>query len=209
MSPRYLWLAPPFLRLISKHAQSIVAKQQKYYNMISDILFIVMASFASALFAEGISWLLIYRTDSYKQLKNQMDKLQQKVDKSKELPAATQAQKSKVKKVDRMEEALKDLNRDLSLTKMKSMFAVGISMIGLFGFLNSMFDAKVVAKLPFEPISIIQNLSHRGLAGEDYTDCAMVFIYVLSSMCIRPNLQKVLGTAPPKGANPMGFAMPK
>ena len=40
--------------------------------------------------------------------------------------------------MDRMEETLKDLNRDLSLTKMKSMFAVGISMIGLFGFLNSM-----------------------------------------------------------------------
>ena len=61
------------------------------------------------------------------------------MDKSKELPAATQAQKSKAKKVDRMEEALKDLNRDLSLTKMKSMFAIGISMIGLFGFLNSMY----------------------------------------------------------------------
>jgi hypothetical protein len=61
------------------------------------------------------------------------------VDKSKELPAATQAQKSKAKKVDRMEDALKDLNRDLSMTKMKSMFAVGISMIGLFGFLNSMY----------------------------------------------------------------------
>lgn len=61
------------------------------------------------------------------------------MDKSKELPAATQAQKSKAKKVDRMEEALKDLNRDLSMTKMKSMFAVGISMVGLFGFLNSMY----------------------------------------------------------------------
>ena len=39
-------------------------------------------------------------------------------------------------------EFLKDLNRDLSMTKMKSMFAVGISMIGLFGFLNNMYVKK-------------------------------------------------------------------
>lgn len=63
---------------------------------VGDILFIIMASLASALFAEGInlqclhnayplhwllagiSWLLIYRTDSYKQLKNQIDRLQLK-----------------------------------------------------------------------------------------------------------------------------------
>lgn len=57
----------------------------------------MMASLASALFAEGtiiilcavdrsvsvycsvgISWLLIYRTESYKQLKAQIDRLQQK-----------------------------------------------------------------------------------------------------------------------------------
>lgn len=74
------------------------------------------------------------------------------MDKSKELPAATQAQKSKAKKVDRMEEALKDLNRDLTMTKMKSMFAVGISMIGLFGFLNSTYvfpSSLSLSLLPF------------------------------------------------------------
>jgi calcium load-activated calcium channel len=59
------------------------------------------------------------------------------VDKSKEAP--TQTQKAKAKKVDRMEESLKTLNRDLSMIKMKSMFAIGISMIALFGYLNSMY----------------------------------------------------------------------
>ena len=65
-------------------------------------------------------------------------------DKSKEPGAAAKLAKTKAqtKKVDRMEESLKDLNRDLSMTKMKSMFAVGISMIGLFGFLNNMYVKK-------------------------------------------------------------------
>ena len=92
------------------------------------------------------------------------------MDKSKELPAATQAQKSKAKKVDRMEDILKDLNRDLSMTKMKSMFAVGISMIGLFGFLNSMYvllsplsppslsSLSSLSSLFYHPSSIIHHL---------------------------------------------------
>lgn len=83
------------------------------------------------------------------------------MDKSKELPAATQAQKSKAKKVDRMEEALKDLNRDLTMTKMKSMFAVGISMIGLFGFLNSTYvfpSSLSLSLLPFFLFIFKQNL---------------------------------------------------
>ena len=47
------------------------------------------------------------------------------------------------------------------------------------------FDGRVVAKLPFVPISFIQGLSHRNLAGEDYTDCSFIFLYILCTMSIR------------------------
>ena len=43
----------------------------------------------------------------------------------------------KDKKVTRFEDQLKEVNRDLSMTKMKSMFAVGFTMITLLGVLNS------------------------------------------------------------------------
>lgn len=32
----------------------------------------------------------------------------------------------------------------------------------------------MVAKLPFVPFSLLQKISHRGLEGEDPTDCAVV-----------------------------------
>jgi len=47
------------------------------------------------------------------------------------------------------------------------------------------FDGRVVAKLPFIPISFIQSLSHRNLAGEDYSDCSFIFLYILCTMSIR------------------------
>ena len=39
------------------------------------------------------------------------------------------------------------------------------------GMFNSIFDGRVVAKLPFTPISWIQGISHRSLLGNDATDC--------------------------------------
>lgn len=52
-------------------------------------------------------------------------------------------------------------------------------------FLYFRFDGRVVAKLPFHPISWIQGLSHRNLPGDDYTDCSFIFLYILCTMSIR------------------------
>ncbi|KAL0383792.1 UNVERIFIED_CONTAM: Calcium load-activated calcium channel [Sesamum calycinum] len=52
-------------------------------------------------------------------------------------------------------------------------------------------------------------MSHRGLPGDDMTDCSMAFLYLLCSISIRTNLQKFLGFSPPRGAAGAGlFPMP-
>ena len=47
------------------------------------------------------------------------------------------------------------------------------------------FDGRVVARLPFEPISFIRGLSHRNLVGDDYRQCSFIFLYILCTMSIR------------------------
>lgn len=49
----------------------------------------------------------------------------------------------------------------------------------------SRFDGRVVAKLPFTPLSYILGLSHRNLLGDDTTDCSFIFLYILCTMSIR------------------------
>ena len=66
---------------------------------------------------------------------------------------------------------------------------------------NSIFDGRVVAKLPFTPIYWIQGLSHRNLLGDDMTDCSSIFLYILCTMSIRQNIQKALGFAPSRAAS--------
>lgn len=66
------------------------------------------------------------------------------------------------------------------------------------------FDGRIVARLPFTPISWIQGLSHRNLPGDDYTECSFIFLYILCTMSIRQNIQKMLGFAPSRAASKQG-----
>uniref|UniRef100_A0A8C7GAL2 Calcium load-activated calcium channel n=2 Tax=Oncorhynchus TaxID=8016 RepID=A0A8C7GAL2_ONCKI len=148
---------------------------------------------------KGITWVLVYRTAKYKSLKAEVEKQSKKLEKKKETITESAGRQQK-KKIERQEEKLKNNNRDLSMVRMKSMFAIGFCFTALMGMFNSIFDGRVVAKLPFVPLSYIQGLSHRNLLGEDFTDCSFIFLYILCTMSIRQNIQKMLGLAPSRAA---------
>ncbi|XP_010939953.1 uncharacterized protein [Elaeis guineensis] len=190
----------------------------------ADSLVVVGISVCTAFLCEGISWLLIYRTSTYKSLRSSIDKASKKLESMKSTsssaaasagaaaaaPAASSKKpSSRAKKMDRVETSLKESTRDLSLSKFKSGAVVAAVLFVVFGLLNSLFEGRAVAKLPFSPIPLVLKMSHRGLPGTDPTDCSMVFLYFLCSISIRTNLQKFLGFSPPRGAAGAGlFPMP-
>ncbi|XP_067941215.1 calcium load-activated calcium channel-like isoform X2 [Watersipora subatra] len=167
--------------------------------VLSDTLLIVAISTCTALLGEGLTWLLVYRTENYQRLKNEVEKQTKKVEKQK--ASINESDKNAKKKLERQEERLKNDSRDLNMTKMKSMFAISFVFMALLSVFNSIFDGRVVAKLPFEPISWFQGISHRNLSGSDYTDCSFIFLYILCTMSIRQNVQKMLGFAPSRAAS--------
>ncbi|OEL22067.1 Transmembrane and coiled-coil domains protein 1 [Dichanthelium oligosanthes] len=188
-----------------------------------DSLSVVAISGATAVLCEAISWLLIYRTATYNSLRASIERHSRKLDamksgaggsgSSSSSGAASSAPpaSSRAKKMDRVETSLKDATRELSLSKLKSGAVVAAVLFVVFGLLNSLFEGRAVAKLPFAPVPLVQRMSHRGLPGNDPTDCSMVFLYFLCSMSIRTNLQKLLGFAPPRAAAAAGgglFPMP-
>lgn len=149
----------------------------------------------------GVSWFFVYRTEEYKRLKKHIEQLTAKIEKKKSEDGSgggsgEGGRSGQAKKVNALDEQLKARNRDLSMTKFKSTFFVGVILLFVFGFLNHLFEGVPVAKLPFEPFSLLRGMSHRGLSGSDATDCSMVFMYVLGNMGIRANIQKFLGFTP-------------
>ena len=102
----------------------------------------------------------------------------------------------KSKKVNAIEELLKNKNQAMTMVKTKSTIFVGLTMIGSFAVLSATYDGLVVGKLPFQPFPMLQNISHRNLPGTDITDCSFAFLYMLCSMSVRTHVQKFLGFAP-------------
>ncbi|CAF1116685.1 unnamed protein product [Adineta steineri] len=168
--------------------------------MIGDTILIIFISVATALLGEGLTWLLVYRTEKYQRLKGEVEKQSKRLERQKETVSEA-ADKVQKRKLERQEEKLKINNRDLSMVKMKSMFASSFTFMALLGMFNSIFEGRIVAKLPFEPIPWIRGLSHRNLSGDDFTDCSFIFLYVLCTMSIRQNVQKLFGLAPSRAAS--------
>lgn len=167
--------------------------------MLFDSLLIIIISISTALLGEGFTWLMVYRTEKYQRLKSEIERQSKKLDKRKETVGEL-VDKSLKRKLDREEERLKANSRDLSMVKMKSMFFVGFAFTAILGLFNSIFHGRVVAKLPFTPLGIVQGVSHRNLPGDDMTDCSFIFLYMLCTMSIRANIQKILGFAPSRAS---------
>ncbi|EJW73075.1 transmembrane and coiled-coil domain-containing protein 1 [Wuchereria bancrofti] len=167
--------------------------------MYSDYLLIIFIATCTAIIGEALTYVLVYRSEQYKRLKNEMERKTKKLERKKETTA--EADRTAKRKIDREEERLKATNRDMSMFKMKSMLAIGFAFTALLSTFSSIFEGRVVAKLPFTPISWIQGFSHRNLIGDDYTDCSFIFLYILCTMTLRQNLQKMLGFAPSRAMN--------
>lgn len=81
--------------------------------------------------------------------------------------STTVSSKNQKRKIEREEERLKSTNRDLSIFRMKSMLVIGFVFTALLSTFSSIFEGRVVAKLPFLPIVWVQGLSHRNLTGNN------------------------------------------
>ena len=191
----------PFQNQLQESCKDYILPSRK---MIEDTILILLIAVLTALFSEGLTYLLIYRTEKYKKLTAEVEKNSKKLEKKKETVTDISKQGGQKKKIERVEEKLKSHNRDLSMVKMKSMFAIGFTFTALMGMFNSIFDGRIVAKLPFTPIPFLQGLSHRNVRGEDYTDCSFIFFYILCTMSIRQNIQKILGFAPSRAVSKVG-----
>lgn len=137
---------------------------------------VIATAFASAALAEGLSWLLVYRNPSYRRLKEELDRNSKKLEAVRQgggaaaAPAA-KAAKSSSKKEKRLEENVKTTTRDLTSTRMKLGAIAAACMFLSFQVVSTAFDGVVVGRLPFHPPGWIANITHRGLLGDNVTEC--------------------------------------
>uniref|UniRef100_A0AC35U055 Calcium load-activated calcium channel n=1 Tax=Rhabditophanes sp. KR3021 TaxID=114890 RepID=A0AC35U055_9BILA len=162
--------------------------------MIQYCLLVILLSIVSACTGELVLYFMVYSKETYKAIAGQLEKVAAGVDKR--IDTIAEVQVASRKRLEREQERLKTLNKEMSVLKMKSMLFVGLIFTGMMGVFNRYFDGIIVAKLPFIPVSMIQGVSHRNIDNDDFTDCSFIFLYILCTMCIRTNIQKMLGYQP-------------
>mmetsp|Transcript_804 Transcript_804/g.1641 ORF Transcript_804/g.1641 Transcript_804/m.1641 type:complete len:185 (-) Transcript_804:693-1247(-) len=164
-----------------------------------DCVNVVAFSVAGTLLCEFLSWLLIYRKSTYRQLVNSIKRTGTKLEQLKAENAGLEnMSKSQKKKEDRLKELLKQDSFDLQKSKMTATVLTSVALLILYSVTSKSFSGKVVAKLPFQAFWPIKGATQRGIETEDLTDCAMTYIYVVCSAGLRPNIQKLLGFTPPR-----------
>lgn len=100
------------------------------------------------------------------------------------------------KKLEKLEKDLRTGQKDMTVLSMKSSLVIGVVTSVVFFSVQRRWYGHVVAKLPFWPWKIVQNISHRGVPGADSTDSSFAFMYLLANMGIRQSVQKICGSAP-------------
>lgn len=154
-------------------------------------LWIVGVSTAAGLAAELASWAVVYRNGDYQRLKASMERNVAKIEELDAMGAAKDKKAAKEQK--RLTDVLKGQNRDIFWHKSKVGIIMGVILIATYRYVTAAYKGVVVARLPFVPPGFVQRMSHSGLEGDDMTECAAAFIYVLCSMGIRANMAKLFG----------------
>ena len=144
---------------------------------------------------ELLNWYFIYRKPEFVELNDRVKSLTKKLDRLEEEATGKNAEKRKAI----VERQLRESQKSLSVMKFKSTFIIGIFMLFTISQLNKYFKGIPVAKLPFVPFRLISGITHRGLEGDDYTECSFTFIYILAGMFFRTIIQKICGF---QGAKP-------
>ncbi|KAG1672351.1 Centrosomal protein [Nymphon striatum] len=140
----------------------------------------------------GLTWLLVYRTEKYQKLKSEVEKQSKKLEKKKEV-LGDNIDKHHKKKIEREEERLKNNNRDLSLVKMKSMFAIGLAFTAL---LTHMGLWQIQENINDKIRIMVIQLQQKYIPIEEQK-----YYKARKDRISDGNVQKLLGFAPSRAAN--------
>eukprot|EP00904_Undaria_pinnatifida_P000477 jgi/Undpi1/1042/HiC_scaffold_10.g04505.m1 len=171
---------------------------------------VMFVSAISALFAEAFSWYMVYRKPDYQRLKRHIETIARDLEKKKAEPVGMDSAKKREKGqrlITRLEKDLADAMKELQALATPSKLAVAALVMAVMFGVKKSFEGIVVAKLPFVPFSLLQKISHRGLEGEDPTDCAVPFLFALCQATVKANISKLVSVGQPKGVKePSPFA---
>ncbi|OMJ13705.1 Transmembrane and coiled-coil domain-containing protein 1-like protein [Smittium culicis] len=104
----------------------------------------------------------------------------------------------KKKRIEALKAQTKHINSQSATFQLRSAIVSVACQFFFMYIIGTIYENKPVARLPFTPLYFFQGITHRGLEGTDFTECSALFIYILTSMAIKPVLDAFFDFGLPK-----------
>lgn len=161
---------------------------------VSVILLSLVASAAS----ETVSYLWVYRSDYFQNLKQKIVQCEQRLDD--EMRAApTGAGKARQRRIESTKVQIKTARDRAAGQQMRTTLVAAVfQLIGAY-MIGSMYAGQSVATLPFEPIGPFRSLTQRGLPeGSASNACSATFVFILGGLVFKAVFDRSLSLGMPR-----------
>ncbi|KAH8739456.1 hypothetical protein FG386_000428 [Cryptosporidium ryanae] len=169
------------------------------------VIVVICAAFVTSIIAELFSYFIFFRNSDYLKLQDNLIKSRAKLDKLKFRDKAgiiaensslsSNYSSSRIKKnpkIDTLERGITNLNKKISIIKMKSSILVGILFAIVIPLKSTLFGEVAICKLPFEPIKMFRLITQAGLKNASLNDAGSIFIFGQAFMAFRMAIQKAI-----------------
>ncbi|KAJ1744223.1 hypothetical protein LPJ68_000283 [Coemansia sp. RSA 1086] len=165
---------------------------------MNDFVLVLALSLLSSAVSEAVSFVLVYRKENFQRLKAKV--LQTEARLEEEKAGAPVAGKHRQRRIAGLESQLSDARRSAGSLQMRTTVVVGLVQVAAIYLIGSWFSGRVVATLPFEPVSMFRSLTHRGLPEDaPPSACSATFVFIIGGLAFKAALDRYLQLGLPKG----------
>ena len=158
-------------------------------DMFLGFLAALGCSLLASLANSFVSWLLLFRFPSFRANAAVLEKKREELQQLKERDE-DKIDRTTAKRIKRLESDISALGMEISRQSTVFNLVSGAMLFGLNRVFRSAFQGMVIAKIPYEPFSLMTRLTHAGLETEDMHDGGFQYVYWLGSLMFRDVLTR-------------------
>ncbi|KAJ2006239.1 Calcium load-activated calcium channel [Coemansia thaxteri] len=139
--------------------------------------------------SEAISYVLVYRTEQFQQLKQKVVQSELRLEDEKH--ATTGNGKNRQRRIESIETQLSSARNKASSLQLRNMLVVAVIQLVSVYQVNAVYGGAAVGTLPFEPLSMFRGLTQRGLPEDSPSNaCSATFVFVLGGLLFKALLDR-------------------
>ena len=167
----------------------------------------LLSSIGASVLNVFLSWFFIFRHKSFDDMNKSLEKKKSDLAELKKTVENDEKNEKRLqKRFKKLEQEVNSLQSALTQKTVYSSLFLNIFLFQFNRLIKATFDGKIIAKIPFEPFSLVTKITHSGLDSDDMTDGNFQVVYWLGTTLFKDVLMRWFGFIMPSMKMPNSFA---